>query len=193
MRILGPILGFLRIGRLRDWYRFTWIRFRSNGRITAASLPYIDPPFRLRMSPRATLVLGRNVRFRPGFSADIEGQGVLTIGDDTAFNINCWIGCTTKLDVGHACLIGPFVTMTDGNHSFDAVGTRIWEQGLATRHVVVGDDVWIGAKATIIESVGDGAVIGANAVVTKPVPANAVAVGVPARVVRTRGEQAASP
>jgi acetyltransferase-like isoleucine patch superfamily enzyme len=49
--------------------------------------------------------------------------------------------------------------------------------------------VWVGAKATLIESVGSGAVIGANAVVTRPVPENAVAVGVPANVIRKRGER----
>jgi acetyltransferase-like isoleucine patch superfamily enzyme len=189
MRVLGPILGFLRIGRFRDWYRFTWVRFRSNGRIVAASLPHIDPPFRLRMSPRSTLILGRNVRFRPGFSADIEGDGVLEIGDDTAFNVNCWVGVTTRLRVGNACLIGPLVTMTDGNHSFDDPHRLIWEQGLDTREIEVGDNVWVGAKATLIESVGTGAVIGANAVVTRPVPENAVAVGVPANVIRKRGER----
>jgi hypothetical protein len=63
MRLLGPLLGRLRIGRFRDWYRFAWVRLRSSGTIVAAELPRIDPPFTLRMSRDATLVLGRNVRF----------------------------------------------------------------------------------------------------------------------------------
>jgi acetyltransferase-like isoleucine patch superfamily enzyme len=82
------------------------------------------------------------------------------------------------------------VTITDGNHSFDQVGELIRFQGLETREIHIGNDVWIGAKATIIHDLGDGAVIGANAVVTKPVPAETVAVGVPARVVRHRGARA---
>jgi acetyltransferase-like isoleucine patch superfamily enzyme len=51
---------------------------------------------------------------------------------------------------------------------------------------VVGNNVWVGAKATILQGVriGDNAVIGANAVVTRDVPANTVAVGIPARVIR---------
>lgn len=181
------LLGRLRIGRFRDWYRWTWIRLRANGTIVAAAIPQIDPPFAVRMSPGATLVLGRNVRFRPGFSADIEGSGVLEIGPDTAFNVNCWIGVTTRVTIEGTSLFGPLVTITDGNHRYDDPTVPIWQQGLDTREITIGRNVWIGAKATIINNVGDGAVIGANAVVTRPVPARSVAVGIPARVRHTIG------
>jgi acetyltransferase-like isoleucine patch superfamily enzyme len=189
MSIFWRLMGRLNVGRFRDWYRFAYVKLRSRGTIIAADLPYIDPPFKLRMSPHATLKIGRNVHFRPGFSADIEQSGVLEIGNDTAFNVNCWVGVVTRITVGDSCLIGPMATMTDGNHSFDQIGELIRDQGLETREITIGDNVWVGAKATIIHDIGDGAVIGANAVVTKPVPPNAVAVGVPARVVRRRGER----
>jgi serine O-acetyltransferase len=54
---------------------------------------------------------------------------------------------------------------------------------------VVGDDVSIGAGARVIGAVtvGPGATIGANAVVLQDVPAGALAVGVPARIVDSRG------
>jgi serine O-acetyltransferase len=57
------------------------------------------------------------------------------------------------------------------------------------RSPVLGDNVFLGAGARIIGGVrvGSGARIGANAVVVKDVPDGATAVGVPARVVRTRG------
>ena len=56
----------------------------------------------------------------------------------------------------------------------------------------VGHDVWIGRNATILPGVtiGDGAIIGAHAVVAGDVPAYAVAVGNPARVVRYRFDHA---
>lgn len=55
-------------------------------------------------------------------------------------------------------------------------------------HPVVGRNVVIGAGAKILGSVsiGDNCVIGANAVVTKSIPENSVAVGIPARVIRSR-------
>jgi acetyltransferase-like isoleucine patch superfamily enzyme len=54
--------------------------------------------------------------------------------------------------------------------------------------VTIGDGVWLGAGAKILDGVtlGDGAVIGAGAVVRESVPASAIAVGIPARVVSTR-------
>jgi acetyltransferase-like isoleucine patch superfamily enzyme len=52
--------------------------------------------------------------------------------------------------------------------------------------IVIGNDVWIGAGAIILPEVkiGDGAIIGAGAVVTHDVPAYAIVVGVPARILR---------
>ena len=55
--------------------------------------------------------------------------------------------------------------------------------------VKLGRRVWVGSHATILPgvTVGDNAVIAAGAVVTKDVPANAVAAGVPAKVVKKIG------
>lgn len=59
------------------------------------------------------------------------------------------------------------------------------------RPVIIGSDVWIGARATILGGVhiGHGAVIGAGAVVTRDVPAYAIVVGVPARIIRYRFDE----
>jgi acetyltransferase-like isoleucine patch superfamily enzyme len=64
----------------------------------------------------------------------------------------------------------------------------VLEQGRTSIGVAIGDGVWIGAGAKILDglSVGDGAVIGAGAVVRESVPASAIAVGIPARVVGSR-------
>ena len=54
--------------------------------------------------------------------------------------------------------------------------------------VTIGDDVWIGAGAKTLMNthIGTGAVIGANAVVVSDIPDYAIAVGIPARVVKYR-------
>ena len=60
-----------------------------------------------------------------------------------------------------------------------------------TRPVTIGHDVWIGLNAVIMDGVtiGDGAVVGTNAVVTKDVPPYAIAVGLPAKVLRYRFDE----
>jgi len=54
--------------------------------------------------------------------------------------------------------------------------------------VQIGSDVWIGANCTILGGVqiGDGAVVGAGSIVNKDIPAYAIAVGNPARVIKYR-------
>ena len=56
---------------------------------------------------------------------------------------------------------------------------------------LIEDDCWIGANAVILGGVhiGKGAIIGAGAVVTKDIPSMAIAVGVPAKVLKYRGAQ----
>ena len=53
--------------------------------------------------------------------------------------------------------------------------------------MIIGKNVWIGRNVSIMPNVniGDGAIIGANAVVTHDIPAKSVAVGIPARVVKS--------
>ena len=85
--------------------------------------------------------------------------------------------------IGDDCLIGHNTVLATLNHDLDP--TRRADMHPAV--IVIGCNVWIGANATVLPGVtiGDNAVIGAASVVTKNVPANAVVVGSPARVVRS--------
>jgi acetyltransferase-like isoleucine patch superfamily enzyme len=86
--------------------------------------------------------------------------------------------------------IAPYCAFYPYNHSFKP-GEPIVRQPLQTKgDIIVGDDVWLGTGVIVLDGVtiGKGAVIGAGSVVTKSIPADAIAFGVPARVVKMRSE-----
>jgi serine O-acetyltransferase len=84
--------------------------------------------------------------------------------------------------IGAFCVIGDNVTIESGvtiGRDFDITNS-------SNGYPHIGDNVYIGTGAKLIGpvNVGDNSVIGANAVVTKDIPANSVAVGIPAKVIR---------
>jgi galactoside O-acetyltransferase len=117
--------------------------------------------------------------------------GRISIGNNTGFNRNVHINAAVcgEIAIGNDCLIGPNVVMRTADHRFDDITKPIRSQGHICNNIHIEDDVWIGANAVIVGgvSIGKGAVIGAGSVVTKDIPPFAVAVGVPARVIKYRG------
>ncbi len=89
------------------------------------------------------------------------------------------------ITLGNNVQIGPNVTLVTDNH--DLKNHYI----LQCKPIVISDNAWIGANVTVLPGVtiGENAVIAAGAVVTKDVPANAIAAGVPAAVIRKLDEE----
>jgi virginiamycin A acetyltransferase len=103
-------------------------------------------------------------------------------------------GCHLGLvHVERDVLIASGVHIPSGSmtHRIDDVATSIRDQPSAQRLVRIGAGSWIGAAAVVMADVGRNTVVGAGAVVTQSVPAGVIAAGVPARVIRIRGEQTA--
>ena len=130
----------------------------------------------------------RNIRARiePGAvireKVEIGEGAVIMMG--AVINIGAVIGEGTMIDMG-AVLGGRAIV---GNRCHIGAGTV--EPASATP-VVIEDDVMIGANAVVIEGVrvGRGAVVGAGAIVIKDVPAGAVVVGNPARIIKMKDEK----
>ncbi len=102
----------------------------------------------------------------------------------------CLGGVTLEDDV----LLGSHVSVTNGaaQHGTERLDVPVREQPGSWPRVTVGRDSWVGDRAVVLADVGKHCVIGAGSVVTKPIPDYAIAVGVPARVVRYRkGAEAA--
>ncbi len=131
---------------------------------------------------------GRNLWLHCGGTAEDYTQGWFEIGDYSYIGPNGVMGAGGGIKIGSHVQMGPNVTITAENHRFDNADMRIDQQGVYHQGVVIEDDVWIGGRATILDGVtlGRGSVIGAGAVVTRSIPAFSIAIGVPAKVIRTR-------
>ncbi len=112
------------------------------------------------------------------------------IGQRTAINeFNNLRASGGEIVIGDDCLISEYVSIIATNY-FTSRDARMREQSTDSRRTAVhiGDDVWIGTHAVILPGaeIETGSAIGAGVVVTSQIPAYAVAVGVPAKVMRFR-------
>ncbi|PYG58636.1 acyltransferase [Rhizobium sp. UGM030330-04] len=119
-------------------------------------------------------------------------RGDIELGENVSINpYACLFG---KVTIGNGVRIASHVSIVGFNHGFDDIDTPIYRQPLTSLGIEIGEDVWIGANAVVLDGVkiGRGAIIAAGATVVKDIPAMAIAGGVPARVLRYRGEKAAA-
>ncbi len=107
------------------------------------------------------------------------------IGANVYLGPRCHIGLVTiERDVLVAA--GSHVTSGAQTHGFDDLTRPIREQEGTPTMVRIGAGAWLGSGAIVMADVGRGTIVGAGAVVTKPLPDLVIAVGVPARIIRSR-------
>ena len=127
-----------------------------------------------------------------------------SVGEDTAVRPPLYVDYGTHVSIGSRCFanyglvaldvcaitigddvqIGPNVQLLTPTHPVEPGPRRDkWEAGAP---ITIGDNVWLGGGAIVLAgvSIGDNTIVGAGAVVTRDLPANVVAVGNPARVIR---------
>ena len=124
--------------------------------------------------------VGEDFGLFPPFYTDF-GKNI-TIGDRVFINAGCKFQDQGGITIDDGALIGHGVVLATLNHDF-APEKR---QQLHPAPIHIGKNVWIGANATVTPgvSIGDNAVIAAGAVVNRAIPANVIAGGVPAKVIR---------
>lgn len=139
------------------------------------------------------VTIGKNVFLHPGVLFD--GDGPVSIGDNVFIgkDVILYASAGGGITIGSDVSIAAQTYIIDCDHGMALTGVPNAKQTPAVAPVVIGSDVWIAANCTILKgsTVGDGAVLGAKTLVRGSIPANAVAVGIPARVVkyRTAGEE----
>ena len=125
-----------------------------------------------------------------GRTAIFAQDGECHLGADTSINTNVHLGAAGgTLVIGRNVLIGPNVVLRVADHVYADPDRPIREQGHMGGTIVIEDDVWLGANVVVTRNVriGRGTVVGAGSVVTKDVPPLSIVVGVPARVIGSRG------
>ncbi len=132
--------------------------------------------------------IDRNLWLHCGGRPGDCGNGFFEIGEHSYIGCNAVIGAGGGIRIGNYVLVGQSVNMHAEQHRFADTNRLICEQGVSYRSLVIEDDVWVGSKVTILTGVtiGRGAVIGAGSVVTRDIAPYSVAVGVPAKVIRSR-------
>jgi acetyltransferase-like isoleucine patch superfamily enzyme len=176
---------------LLDYGRLAWSLLVTKILFRPARI--IRQPTRIRGF--SNIRLGRNFttgqycRIEAGHARDKKTKNLI-IGDNVQINDSCHIAALSSISIGNNVLIASQVFISDHDHgglSHLELLVPPKDRPLVFAAVVIEDDVWIGEKVVILKGVciGRGAVIGAGAVVTHDIPAYSVAVGVPARVIRS--------
>lgn len=133
-------------------------------------------------------------------------HGKITLGEYSKMG-NSVITCVNSVEIGDETAIADGVTISDHNqHPINPEDRRYMRHTphgskerapmySANAPIKIGKNVWIGSNVRVCKGVtiGDNSVIGANSVVTKDIPANCVAVGNPAKVVKTDIDKTTTP
>ena len=118
-----------------------------------------------------------------------RGEG-LEVGSSSGIGDYAHIGCSGGVTIGNDVIAGPYVTFHSQEHVTADIERPIRDQGTREAEIVIADNVWIGARATFAGSrVGTGSIVAAGSVVRGEFPPNSVIGGVPARILKNRGEQ----
>lgn len=124
-----------------------------------------------------------NPNFRCEFGQNIH------VGDNFYANYDCTILDGAPVTIGDDVLFGPKVGLYTSNHLFDARERQLG--GCVAKPIKVGSHCWLGANVSVTPGVtiGDNTIIGAGSVVTHDIPANVIAAGSPAKVIRPITDQ----
>lgn len=139
---------------------------------------------RIFLDRGARLALGAGCEIDDQTTLAVYGSGRLSLGPGSFVGHHSTLAARSRVEVGSGTYLAELVSVRDHDH---AVGAPPSRGEMTVAPVSIGSDAWLGAKVTVLRgaTIGDGTVVGANAVVSGAVPARSVAVGIPARVIRT--------
>ena len=200
--MLSKLLSFSRYPeflRLLRWRVLTPFLLKKRGVQIGRGVEFFGQPL-ISMVPGSLITIGDKASLcsvseftalgvnHPVILRTLRAGARIEIGADTGISGGS-LCAASRITIGKQCLFGANVTITDTDFHPTAPENRRYNndpKDIGVAAVSIGDNVFIGTGVVVLKGVhiGDNAVIGAGAVVTRSVPANAIAIGNPARVVR---------
>ncbi len=133
-------------------------------------------------------MIGEQVTLSAGLMPghDLGSEPVLRIGDRCVIGRGSHIVAHCSIDIGDDVFTGPYVYITDQNHSYTDTELPIGLQWPVNSAVSIGSGCWLGTGVVILPgaAIGRNVVVAAGSVVRGSIPDHSVIAGSPARVVR---------
>ncbi len=173
-----------------------WVPARLQAALGGGEGWFVASAQLLSLAPGRTGILLRRGFYRMCLEACADDCGIdfgttlahrrARIGRGVYIGGRCTIG---QVIIEDDVAIGSHVNILSGRHQhhFDDPVRPILEQGGTFHQVRIGRNSWIGNGAVVMADIGDGCIVGAGSVVVKPIPVWTIAVGNPARAIRSRG------
>lgn len=170
----------------RIFWFFHKYSFGSFGKLSLLDRPLV-------IYNKKNIFIGDSVTIRPNIRIEPIKRWIskeyyprITIGDFTCIEQNCHITCASKVYIGKYVTIAAYSCVSDIDHEYEDIEKGILQQPIIIKETVIGDGTFIGMGSRIMPgtNIGKHCIIGANSVVNRDIPDYAVAVGIPARIVK---------
>ena len=166
----------------------------SHSKLSLSRKYFIGDGVTIYQAPEGDAVsLSEDVHIHRDTTLQTGRGGAITIGPATHIQPRCQIvAYKGSIQIGQRGEIAPNCAFYSYDYEM-LPGIPVSKQPKITKGgIIVGDDVWIGFGVIVLDGVqiGNGAIVGAGSVVTKNIPEECIAVGNPARIVKTRNELA---
>lgn len=169
------------------------VKLKNLSRIKLGKWVELDDYVYLNGLGRNFLIIGNRTKIgafsRIVVSTSYNNLGqFIHIGNNVGIGEYSRIGGSGGVTIGDNTIIAQYFSAHPENHVFHNIHKLIKDQGTVRSQIVIGENCWIGAKVTVLAGVniGDNCVVAAGSVVTKDIPANSVAAGVPAKILKKR-------
>ena len=138
-----------------------------------------------RSNKEIGIYMGRGVKIHEYSYVDPYG-GSIFLDDFAGIGHHCIIGGHGGLRIGKYAMISGLTYIIPSNHNFYRKDLPYLLQGETKLGITIGDNVWVGARSIVLDgtTIGDNTIIGAGSVVSKDIPANVIALGSPAKIIK---------